>query len=385
MAPQCAAPYPAHRHSLAQPRTDGRSASPRISRVPEVVEVTDRDRWNALVRGRPAYELEQGWEWGEIQRTCGGRPHRYAAFAGPLCVGLASVVARRLPGLPGSILDACRGPLIDPDDDLAWHGLLSAIRRLAEREHSIALRVSPNVRHDDVAFGDALVRHGFRPLPDEWTTWSPARVALTMRLDGDEARLRGHCRKSLRNEISAAYRRGVSIRSASDAADLAAFHRLAAGRKRGHPLLSLSRMQALWSAYVADGNGVLLLAEHAGALIGGLLGVRLGERAYLQYAAATRTAARLYPGALVYWEFIRWAKAAGCTHLDWGGSGTGFPPCESDLGYGLYQFKVGFGSELHYCAPYHDLVFRPALYRLGRTVETWALPTAWRLRALLNG
>ena len=357
-----------------------------VPRVPHVVEITDREHWNGLVLGRPHYELEQGWEWGEVQRDSGWIPHRYAAFAGSACVGLASVASRRIPGLPYSVLDTCRGPLVDWDDDGAWRGVLGAIRHLADRERAIVLRVSPGIPHDNVAFRDALARHGCRPLADEWTTWSPARAVVTLRLDADEEMLRRRCRKSVRNEIAAAQRREVSVRAAHDRADLVAFHRLmvTAGRQKGYPVRPLSRLEALWRAYVVGGNGVLLLAEYQGALVGGLLGTRMGHRAYLQCTAVARTEERIYQGPLVYWEFIRWAKAAGCVHLDWGGSGTRFPPRETDQGYGLYQFKMGFGSELHYCSPYHDLVFRPGLYRLGRGLEKWALPKAWRLRALLN-
>ncbi len=351
-----------------------------------VVEITDREQWNRLVLQRSHYELEQGWEWGEVQRGSGWTPHRYAAFADEACVGLASVVSGRIPGLPYSVLDACRGPLVDWDDDGVWRGLLPAIRRLAERERAILLRISPSIPHDNIAFRDALARRGFQALGEEWTTWSPARVVVTLRLDADEETLRRRCRKSVRNEIAAAQRRGVSIRVARDSADLVAFHRLmvAAGRQKGYPVRPLSRLEALWRGYVGGGDGVLLLTEYEGALVGGLLGTRMGQRAYLQATGVVRTDERIYQGALLYWEFIRWAKAAGCVPLDWGGSGTRFPPRETDQGHGLYKFKAGFGSELHYCAPYHDLVFRPQLYRLGRAFERWALPRAWRLRALLN-
>ena len=351
-----------------------------------VVEITDRERWNRLVLRRPHYELEQGWEWGEVQRGSGWTPHRYAAFADEACVGLASVVSGRIPGLPYSVLDACRGPLLDWDDDGVWRGFLPGIRQLADRERAILLRISPGIPHDNIAFRDALARHGFQALGDEWTTWSPARVVVILHLDADEETLRRRCRKSVRNEIAAAQRRGVSVRVARDAADLAAFHRLmvTAGRQKGYPVRPLSRLEALWRAYVVGGAGVLLLTEYEGALVGGLLGTRMGQRAYLQATGVVRTDERIYQGALLYWEFIRWAKAAGCVHLDWGGSGTRFPPRETDQGYGLYQFKAGFGSELHHCAPYHDLVFRPQLYRLGRAFERRVLPRAWRLRALIN-
>ena len=354
--------------------------------VVRVVEVTERVEWNRLVLSRPHYELEQGWDWGEVQRIAGWTPYRYAGFAGDRCVGVVSVVSGRIPGLPYSVLDACRGPLFDWEDDTVWRGFIPTMRELGRRERAILLRMSPTVAHDHADFRTTLARHGFQPLADEWTTWSPARAVVTLRLDADEAGLRARCRKSVRNEIAAAQRRRVTVRPARERADMVAFHRLlvTAGRQKGFPVRPLSRLEALWNGYVLRGDGVLLLAEYRGALVGGLLGVRMGERAYLQMMTVLRTDDRIYQGPLLYWEFIRWAKAAGCVYVDWGGSGTHFPPRHTDEGYGLYQFKAGFGSELHYCAPYHDFVFRPRLYRLARAVETWVLPRAWRLRSLLN-
>src|SRR5437762_4906178 len=142
----------------------------------DVVEITDGETWNRLVLGRAHYELEEGWEWGEVQRGSGWTPHRYAVFGPAGCVGLASVASARLPGLPYSVLHACRGPLVDREDEGVWGQILAAIRRLAEREHAILLRVSPSIPHDNVAFRACLARHGFEPLADDWTTWNPARV-----------------------------------------------------------------------------------------------------------------------------------------------------------------------------------------------------------------
>jgi peptidoglycan pentaglycine glycine transferase (the first glycine) len=353
-----------------------------------VVEIVDRSQWNGLVFGRPNYELPQGWEWGDVLRNEGWTSHRYAMLAGTECVAAVSVLRRWLPGLPYSILYASRGPLLDWNDERAWRGVLPAIRQLADRHQAIFLRLSPGVPHDDVGVRDVLGRHGFRPLREDWTTWNSPRVVLTLSLDGDEDALYRRLRKGTRRDLAAAQRRGAQVRVARDRADLLAFHRLAvaAGREKGYPVRPLARLEALWQAYVARGDGVLLLTEHEGALIGGVLGLRSGRRAYLHRAAILRSGEgrRVHQGPLLYWEFIRWAKAAGCELIDWGGSGTRFPPSETDEGYGVYQFKTGFGSVLEYRMAYHDLVFRPGLYQLTRAAERWALPLAWRLRAFLN-
>jgi peptidoglycan pentaglycine glycine transferase (the first glycine) len=357
-------------------------------RAPSVVEIVDSDHWNGLLFGRGDYELAQGWEWGEVQREAGFTPHRYAVLDGFACIAAVSVACRQLPGLPYSILYASRGPLLDWKNARAWHGVLAAIRRLGERHRAIFFRVSPAVAHDDVDVRPALARHGFRPIADDWTTWNAPRIVLTLRLDGSEEALVARFRKGIRRDLAAAQRRGARVRVAQDRADLLAFQRLmvAVGREKGYPVRPLARLEALWHAYVARGNGVLLLTEHEGALLGGVLGLRFGRRAYLHRATILRAGEgqRLHQGPLVYWEFIRWAQAAGCDVIDLGGSGTSFPPSENDDGHGLYQFKSGFGAELQCWVPYHDLVFRPRLYRLARAAENWILPHAWRLRARLN-
>jgi hypothetical protein len=353
-----------------------------------VVEIVDRDQWNAIVTGRPTYDLPQGWEWGEVQRDAGFTPHRYAVLAGSACVAAMSVTCRRLPGLPYWVLYASRGPLLDWHDERAWRGLRLMIRDLSDRYRPVFLRVSPAVAHDDTVAAAALARQGFRPVPDDWTTWNAARVVLTLNLDGDEPAQQARLRKGIRRDLAAARRRGAQVRAARDGADLLAFHRLtvAAGREKGYPVRPLARLEALWRTYVERGDGVLLLTEHEGELIGGVLGLRFGHRAYLHRATIMRDidGQRLHQGPLVYWELIRWARTVGCDLIDWGGSGTRYPPSESDDGYGVYQFKRGFGAELRCWLPYHDLVFRPGLYRLVRAAESRVLPRAWRLRARLN-
>jgi len=122
-------------------------------------------------------------------------------------------------------------------------------------------------------------------------------------------------------------------------------------------------------------------------VVGGVLGVRFGAKAYMLYISQTEPAggARLQQGPLLYWELVRWAKACGCESLDWGGIGTRFPPREDDPGYGVYHFKLGFHSSLQYLSGYYDDVYRPGWYGAFRAVERYVLAGAWGLRARLNG
>ena len=93
----------------------GVSESRTIEPNTRVVEIVDRSQWNALVLGRPNYDLVQGWEWGDVQRNEGWTPHRYAMHVGAECVAAVSVARRRLPGLRTRSSCVPR-PLLDWED-----------------------------------------------------------------------------------------------------------------------------------------------------------------------------------------------------------------------------------------------------------------------------
>jgi lipid II:glycine glycyltransferase (peptidoglycan interpeptide bridge formation enzyme) len=92
----------------------------------------------------------------------------------------------------------------------------------------------------------------------------------------------------------------------------------------------------------------------------------------------------LHQAPSLCWEFIRWAREAGCTTIDWGGVGTRFPPQEDDPGFGLYRFKQGLNASLVHLTGYYDVVYRRRAYRLFRFLERRVFEGAWSLRARLN-
>jgi lipid II:glycine glycyltransferase (peptidoglycan interpeptide bridge formation enzyme) len=213
---------------------------------------------------------------------------------------------------------------------------------------------------------------------------------MALDLRPDEAALRRAMRESTRLSLTRLSRDGGRIDLDESEAAVARLHRLlvAAGRRKGYPVRDLGFFQALRRQYLAGGQGCLALACHGDRDLAGVLGVRFGRRAFLLYAATdgnSDQARKLRAGTAAHWALIRWAKAAGCETLDWGASGTGFPPSRGSSGYGIYDFKRGFGCTVTQLPGYYDLVFRPSVYRLFRWLETRWAPAFWRLRGRLNG
>ena len=353
-------------------------------------EVKNRDEWNALVLSLPKYDLRQGYEWGEARVSQGWSPRRIAVFEGQSCVAAIAILEKRIPLLGRSILYAPGGPLLkDTRHDRAWDRLLAGIRQVATETDAIFLRVSPKNSNEDLSIRNVLVARGFHNLAEDWTTWNTPRITMTSNLEGSEDFLYQKLRKRFREYIASAPRRGVSIRKAVSVKQARDFRDALAfvGRGKRFPVRGKSYFERLWEEYVTREEGVLFLTEHDGQVVGGLLGAKLGDRAYMLYVTVRERngAPKLQQGPFLYWEFIRWAKREGCKKIDWGGVGTNFPPREDDPGFGIYRFKEGFNASLTYLTGYHDLVFSNPSYRAFRLLERWASAFAWIVRAKLNG
>ena len=64
---------------------------------------------------------------------------------------------------------------------------------------------------------------------------------------------------------------------------------------------------------------------------------------------------------------IRWAKAQGCTIYDF--RGVSGDLSEDNPLFGLYKFKKGFNGEFTEFIGEWDLVYRPIMYFIWKTVE----------------
>jgi peptidoglycan pentaglycine glycine transferase (the first glycine) len=355
-----------------------------------VESVADRCRWNALVAGLPDYALEQGFEWGEILRHSGCEPHRYAVFDEHECMAAAMVLSWHAPTLPWSVLYAPRGPLIRGHAGLARGRLAHALKQLARAKRAIFLRVSPGaVPTRDDLHAD-LLAEGFVRLPEEWTVWNAPKIVMTLGMEASVDAMWRRISSSRRREIKAAQAAAVTVVDGGDPRDLGTLYGLLVqmGRRKHYPVRRREHFDAVWREYRAAGAGVLLFARHRDQIVGGLLGARLGRKAYYLYSAIARgdraDAVDLHPGPLLHWHFIQWASANNCESIHWGGSGTQLPPVPADPGYGVYQFKKSLGSECVEHLGYYDLVFRPALYRLLRAAERRLGALAWTIRARMN-
>jgi lipid II:glycine glycyltransferase (peptidoglycan interpeptide bridge formation enzyme) len=132
----------------------------------------------------------------------------------------------------------------------------------------------------------------------------------------------------------------------------------------------------LYWTLAKTGMGQLFMAKKDGGAIAAGMSSRFGRMASLLYLSNDYTIK--YTGWAVQWEMVRWAIGEGCTVYDFAGTGTTYPPKETDKGYGVYQFKKSFGADIVCWYGYADYIFKPALYAGLRAIER-SLPLGERI------
>lgn len=264
------------------------------ARESRVVLATPESRaaWDAFVAARPEGDILQTWAWGDVMAVAGEPPARILVRGPDGAVrGVAQALIR--PTLLGrSVAYVPHGPIWDrdaPDAADVLQLLVGGLRALARREGAIVVKVDPRGdRGDADGVTESLLGRGFRPARHDLQARTTRIVDLAD--GGDE--LRKSWDKDARNLFRRAAKEGVvtEVQRHADAEAIAAFHDLledTAERKqfRSHGLDFLS---ALAASLAATGGWYLCLARKDGRPIGGMVTLRVSDRAFYLYGASSR-------------------------------------------------------------------------------------------------
>jgi lipid II:glycine glycyltransferase (peptidoglycan interpeptide bridge formation enzyme) len=272
-----------------------------------------------------------------------------------------------LPGGLGTIAYVPKGPLLDVVNRGSLENLLDAIQPLARQRRAICLKIEPD-EEEDLALAGRLTSLGFRASPQP----VQPRRTIMVDLDAEPDELLKRMKQKTRYNVRLAGRKGVTVR-AGDESDLPAFYHLMeiTAERDGFGIHSQAYYEAAHRLFVPPGRGCLLLAEHNGQLLAGLVALATGDTACYMYGASSSKGRNLMPTYLLQWEAMLWARKRGCRAYDlWGVPDEEEATLEAEFTerndglWGVYRFKRGFGGRLVRSVGAWDLVYAPLRYRL---------------------
>ncbi|HLV97923.1 MAG TPA: GNAT family N-acetyltransferase [Ktedonobacterales bacterium] len=269
----------------------------------------------------------------------------------PVCTLRSPVTGKRLVALPFS--DHC--PLLVADGTSAEELVEQALRLAGEQNaRYLELRTGNHpalAARSDLAESALYVR---------WLLWLQADP------DGVWAGLS----KSVKQMIRKSQKMGVTVRLAERREEMAHYYRLhlqTRTKKHGMPSQPQRFFFGLWDAFAASGALQLLLAEHEGRVIAGMILLASGSTIRDAYSASDASTLSLAPNNLLMWQAITWGCAHGYRTLDMGRTA-----CDNE---GLMSFKRRWGAIKEPLAYY----YYPRMDGLASTPEQ-----SWKFRLLTN-
>jgi len=317
------------------------------------VEIADAGAWDRALLALPNPHVLQSWAWGEFKARHGWSASRLLFQQEGRVVAAASVLERRLPRLPVSILYVPKGPALDWTDAGLAARVLDELEQLARQRRALFLKIDPDVYYPGEAppfsprprcapeTAQLLASRGWR-FSDEQIQF---RNTLLLDLDRAEEELLAAMKQKTRYNVRLAMRRGVTVREGT-AEEIDAFYQLYAetSQRDGFPIRPPEYYHDAWGSFLEGGLAHLLLAEAEGETVAGLILFAFGPTAWYMYGASSDRHRRHMPNQILQWEAIRRAREAGCTLYDLWGAPDELD--ESDPMWGVVRFKLGLGGEL---------------------------------------
>ncbi|MDZ4764182.1 MAG: peptidoglycan bridge formation glycyltransferase FemA/FemB family protein [Chloroflexota bacterium] len=321
--------------------------------------------WDAFVAAQttstsfPRAHILQLAAWGALKSAFGWTSETVALTDSGQLIGGALLLFRRLPYRLGTMAYLPLGGY--EGDPTNRTDLWQAIHACARRHRAAFLKWEYGISDTPPDF-TAL---GFRASPQ---TIQPPNTIL-IDIAGDDETILARMNQGTRRKIRQSQKNGILYKEGTRA-DVEIFTRMmgATGTRNEFGIHAPEYYGKAYDLFVPQ-YAALILAEHAGDPLAGIMVFAVGKTAWYLYGASSDVKRNLMGAYGVQWAAIQWAKARGCTTYDmWGIPDAGATQLEaefetrSDGLWGVYGFKRGWGGQVVRSVGAWDRVYNPIIY-----------------------
>ena len=341
----------------------------------EILKPENYAEFEQFNRNHPRGHFMQSAEWAALKNDWKREVVVTRNGDGSIRGGI-SILVRKIPMTPYTLMYAPRGPIFDEDDSAAFADIVNGARRLAKQHRSVCLRMDPDIRAGYEPFKKALESMKLKVKGGKNFETTQPRFVYRMDIKGKtEDEVMANFTSKTRYNVRVAIKNGVETRVVNgDPEAIAQFHALmkVTGERDGFICRSKEYFERLLKSLGEDAR--LYAAYYNGEMIAGTLAIRYADKVWYLYGASSNKERNRMPNYLLQWDMIRWAIESGVSVYDFRGVSGDMD--ESNPLYGLYRFKRGFNGELVEFVGEIDAVFK----RFGYSFTEFGTRTFKHLR-----
>ena len=327
-----------------------------------IITAEDKKQWDGFVSSLPESNFLQSWDFYEFHISRGKKVARRLIFEGSKIVGAwAGVVetAKR-----GTYMAIAGGPLIDWSDKKLVRAVFDDIRAEGEKAGCVFVRVRPQLGLSDKSL-KLMADLGLKKAP----MYLSVEYAGILDLHKTEEEILAGASQGFRRKLRKAQKNEIEISASDSEAEIADFCKLEKlhAERQKYVAFSADFLTRQFEAFKKGGEVLIYTARKDGEILAQNFMIFYGPEASYHYGVSSELGTKYSAAPLLHLAAMAEARKRGCIRYNlWGIVGV---EETSHRFYGVSEFKRSFGCEELKYTPAHDLILKPAKYKLTLAVE----------------
>jgi lipid II:glycine glycyltransferase (peptidoglycan interpeptide bridge formation enzyme) len=316
----------------------------------EIDDSPDNPAWDAFVARSPDAHLEQTTPWAGLKISQGWRAYRILVRDQGRLVGGAQVLHRPVKKL-ATVAFISSGPIAESADAYTQvtQQVIAGLKRAA---HSYQV-VLPPYNWTNVV--PVLAANGFFPKPNALPPSNLVTATLMIDLTQDLDTILAGMGSSTRNSVRRGMKEGIEVMEGGTE-DVATFFRLmnqlCLRRGIAPRPASVEECHEIWRRLAPAGLAKLFVSRYQSEDVSAALAFVCGGTMRVWKIGWSGEHAERRPNQVMWWELLKWAKAAGLKVFDFDeilpehARAIQRGETVDDHYWGVTQFKLGFGGKI---------------------------------------
>lgn len=329
----------------------------------KIIDATDQKKWDAFVTSHEDANFLQSWAWGDFHEA------RHKTVVRRIAINdkeeiVAAYVGQVETAKRGTYMAIAGGPIMDWSKKSLREAIFNDIKEQGEKNGCVFVRVRPQITECEE--NRKLFKElGLTPAP----MYLSVEYAGILDISKPEEEILAGAAQGLRRKLRKAAKNNITVETSTDPKDIKKFYEIQLETAARQKFVEFSEdfLRKQFEAFAKYDEVKLYTAKLGKDILAQNFMIFYGNEASYHYGVSTELGTKYSGAPLLHMQAMRDARERGIKRYNFWGI-TAIDDTQHRF-YGVSQFKRSFGVEELIYLHAHDLVIKPAKYKLSYMFE----------------